>query len=81
MELIDCNAKGTSTNWTNNEGAKACLNSKSGPFPYGIYEKAVPLTIETDLLNKYVYALFWGFQVCIWSFIFFPQLKLYAFCV
>ncbi|KAK2367538.1 putative cyclic nucleotide-gated ion channel 20, chloroplastic [Trifolium repens] len=62
MELIDCNAKGTSTNWTNNEGAKACLNSKSGPFPYGIYEKAVPLTIETDLLNKYVYALFWGFQ-------------------
>ncbi|WJX71911.1 hypothetical protein P8452_55851 [Trifolium repens] len=62
MGLIDCNAKGTSTNWTNDEGAKACLSTTSGTFPYGIYEKAVPLTIETDLLNKYVYALFWGFQ-------------------
>ncbi|XP_058779428.1 probable cyclic nucleotide-gated ion channel 20, chloroplastic isoform X2 [Vicia villosa] len=40
----------------------ACVNATSGVFSYGIYANAVPLTIETNVINKYVYALFWGFQ-------------------
>jgi len=50
--------------------ATACLNASSGAFAYGVYQNAVPLTIETRVVNKYVFALFWGFQVCI-SFFFF----------
>ncbi|XP_045817192.1 probable cyclic nucleotide-gated ion channel 20, chloroplastic [Trifolium pratense] len=62
MKLIDCKAESISTKWINDEGAIACLDSSSNAFSYGIYEKAVQLTIETNLINKYVYALFWGFQ-------------------
>ncbi|CAK8532268.1 unnamed protein product [Lathyrus sativus] len=39
-----------------------CLDSSSGAFSYGIYANAVPLTKEIRVINKYVYALFWGFQ-------------------
>ncbi|TKY44885.1 putative cyclic nucleotide-gated ion channel 19 [Spatholobus suberectus] len=48
--------------WNSNVNATACLNFNSSAFSYGIYEDAVPLTIETRELNKYVFALFWGFQ-------------------
>ncbi|TKY44890.1 cyclic nucleotide-gated ion channel 20 [Spatholobus suberectus] len=48
--------------WKNNVNATACLNSSSGTFSYGIYVNAVQLTIETRVVNKYVFALFWGFQ-------------------
>lgn len=75
MKFIDCGrGRGlngnTSNQWKNNTDAINCLNPPSdGGFPYGIYELAVPLTIETNVVNKYVYSLFWGFQVCI-SFFF-----------
>ncbi|XP_057446733.1 probable cyclic nucleotide-gated ion channel 20, chloroplastic [Lotus japonicus] len=64
MELIDCDPKmaNLSRLWSINENATACLDSASNAFPYGIYDKAVALTTETRVVNKYVYALFWGFQ-------------------
>lgn len=64
MELIDCNSKSSnlSVTWSQDQGAKDCFNSSSGAFAYGIYNAAVLLTIETRVVNKYVYALFWGFQ-------------------
>ncbi|CAI8593376.1 unnamed protein product [Vicia faba] len=63
MDLIDCESDGeTLAKWANDKGANACLNSSSDAFSYGIYTYAVPLTIETRVINKYVYALFWGFQ-------------------
>ncbi|RDY01515.1 putative cyclic nucleotide-gated ion channel 20, chloroplastic, partial [Mucuna pruriens] len=62
--FIDCGlASGQKSNqWSNNVNATACLNSSSGVFTYGIYANAVQLTIETKVVNKYVFALFWGFQ-------------------
>ncbi|TKY44883.1 cyclic nucleotide-gated ion channel 20 [Spatholobus suberectus] len=70
MKFIDC-GRGhgsnqpdlTSDQWINNSDAVACLDSSSNSFPYGIYVNAVPLTIETNVVNKYVYSLFWGFLV------------------
>lgn len=66
MKFIDCGRGHTDfapDEWINNTNAVACL-TKEG-FTYGIYENALPLTIETNIVNKYVYSLFWGFQVCI----------------
>ncbi|XP_061355811.1 probable cyclic nucleotide-gated ion channel 20, chloroplastic [Gastrolobium bilobum] len=64
MTFIDCGRASPqkSALWINNTDATACLDSSSGAFPYGIYASAVELTIETKVVNKYVYALFWGFQ-------------------
>ncbi|KAL1318212.1 hypothetical protein HN51_070490 [Arachis hypogaea] len=73
MKVIDCGhgrtlddqSGKTSAGWINNVEAIACLNPSSkasNGFSYGIYANAVPLTTETDLVNKYLYALFWGFQ-------------------
>ncbi|XP_061355809.1 probable cyclic nucleotide-gated ion channel 20, chloroplastic [Gastrolobium bilobum] len=70
LNLIDCghgyhgnNQPGlTSEQWNNNTDAIACWNYPSnGTFVYGIYANAVPLTIRTDMVAKYVYSLFWGF--------------------
>lgn len=47
--------------WKNNENATACFG-KDG-FDFGIYENAVNLTTKTSLVKRYVYSLFWGFQV------------------
>ncbi|KAJ1410152.1 RmlC-like jelly roll fold [Sesbania bispinosa] len=71
MKFIDCghDLNGNnqpdlrSSQWNNNIDAMNCLNPPSeGGFPYGIYDAAVPLTTETNMANKYVYSLFWGFQ-------------------
>ncbi|KAL4375114.1 hypothetical protein AHAS_Ahas05G0249400 [Arachis hypogaea] len=60
---IDCGlSTDTPIEWHNNENATNCLNSSSGVFEYGIYANAVRLTTETNVVKKYVYALFWGFQ-------------------
>ncbi|XP_017439924.1 probable cyclic nucleotide-gated ion channel 20, chloroplastic isoform X2 [Vigna angularis] len=63
MKFIDC-GRGhpnlTSNPWINNTDAVACMDSSG--FTYGIYQSAVPLTIETNVVKKYVYSLFWGFQ-------------------
>lgn len=77
MNLIDCNSRwwNISATWSDDKGADACLNSTSGAINYGIYANAVQLTIETTVAKKYMYAVFWGFQVCILLFyIFFVQL-------
>jgi len=82
--FIDCGRDSghKSVTWSQNVNATACLNSTSGVFQYGVYVNAVPLTIETRVVKKYVYALFWGFQVCIsfFSFIFFSFVVMVYIC-
>ncbi|CAJ1952239.1 unnamed protein product [Sphenostylis stenocarpa] len=62
--FIDCGrASGRKSDlWSENVNATACMNATSGAFAYGIYVNAVQLTIETNVVEKYVFALFWGFQ-------------------
>lgn len=47
--------------WKNNINATACF--WDGSFPYGIYKQAVNLTTRESATTRYVYSLFWGFQV------------------
>ena len=50
--------------WFNDLGAEACFNTgNNATFQYGIYEQAVLLTIEDSAVKRYIYSLFWGFQV------------------
>lgn len=72
MSFIDCghgdDAEGSKGNdevrntWKTNVNATACFNQQGG-FPYGIYAQAVNLTTENSVITRYVYSLFWGFQV------------------
>lgn len=71
MDFIDCGYGDdpdrfkhyeTWNNWIENTNARACFN-KEGDFPYGIYKEAVKLTAEDSAITRYVYSLFWGFQV------------------
>ncbi|KAH9290368.1 hypothetical protein KI387_034485, partial [Taxus chinensis] len=51
------------TVWKNNEHATDCLKGNgSSKFPYGIYSYVVPVTMESNVIRKYIYSLFWGFQ-------------------
>ncbi|RYR08117.1 hypothetical protein Ahy_B05g075667 isoform B [Arachis hypogaea] len=53
----------TSNQWNNNTDAVACLNPPSqDSFVYGIYQNVEPLVTETNVINKYIYSLFWRFQ-------------------
>lgn len=47
-------------NWKNNKNATACFGP--GGFEYGIYAQAVNLMKNSNLLFRYMYSLFWGFQ-------------------
>lgn len=69
-ELIDCGYMsnkedfGSHRNpdlWRNNSRAIACFSQEG--FRYGIYLQAVNLTTEHSVGTRYVYSLFWGFQV------------------
>lgn len=69
LEYIDCghgNEAGSQIqdpqrdSWKNNENATACF-AKEG-FNYGIYLQAVNLTTENNIITRYTYSLFWGFQ-------------------
>lgn len=51
-------------NWTNNSNASNCFSQ--GDFDYGIFVKAINLTTERSIVRRYIYSLFWGFQVSIW---------------
>ena len=69
MELIDCGhghgkEMGQNHSWTKNLDAISCFQ-EGGEFPYGIYHKAVNLTTKPNVITRYVYSLFWGFQVCL----------------
>ncbi|XP_039156583.1 probable cyclic nucleotide-gated ion channel 20, chloroplastic [Eucalyptus grandis] len=46
--------------WTTNPNVTACFNSND--FGYGIYQNAVNLTKEANVVTRYVFSLFWGFQ-------------------
>ncbi|CAI9113296.1 OLC1v1013869C1 [Oldenlandia corymbosa var. corymbosa] len=46
--------------WPNNVNATACFID--GNFDYGIYAQAVNLTTKGNVITRYTYALFWGFQ-------------------
>ncbi|KAJ6418694.1 hypothetical protein OIU84_001963 [Salix udensis] len=52
-------------NWTHNSNASKCFQMGGPPtgFDYGIYAKTVNLTSK-NFINRYIYSLFWGFQVC-----------------
>ncbi|PKA49601.1 putative cyclic nucleotide-gated ion channel 20, chloroplastic [Apostasia shenzhenica] len=52
------------SDWTQNSNATNCF-SKDGDFNYGIYGQAVNLAAKDSVVTRYVYSLFWGFQVLI----------------
>ncbi|GFP88478.1 probable cyclic nucleotide-gated ion channel 20 chloroplastic [Phtheirospermum japonicum] len=69
MEFIDCGHGDDFLNfrndpkwgqWQNNINASACFEQDG--FAYGIYQNAIALTTNQDLVTRYVYSLFWGFQ-------------------
>ncbi|XP_027357339.1 probable cyclic nucleotide-gated ion channel 20, chloroplastic [Abrus precatorius] len=71
LKLVDCGLghkehnqiDQASAQWNNNTDAYNCLNPPpQGGFQYGMYAPAVQLIIETNVVNKYVFSLFWGFQ-------------------
>ncbi|XP_030938978.1 probable cyclic nucleotide-gated ion channel 20, chloroplastic isoform X4 [Quercus lobata] len=51
----------TWNSWKDNVNASACLTEDG--FSYGIYKTAVSLTMEHSIITKYIFSLFWGFQV------------------
>ncbi|TKY44876.1 cyclic nucleotide-gated ion channel 20 [Spatholobus suberectus] len=62
-KFIDCGhglAEKYNVIWTNNSNANACFTEDG--FPYGIYLKAVNLTADHNVITRYVYSSFWGFQ-------------------
>ncbi|XP_059645561.1 probable cyclic nucleotide-gated ion channel 20, chloroplastic isoform X2 [Cornus florida] len=46
--------------WKNNANASACLLPDD--FAYGIYAQVVNLTTKHNVITRYTYSLFWGFQ-------------------
>ncbi|XP_058779441.1 probable cyclic nucleotide-gated ion channel 20, chloroplastic [Vicia villosa] len=48
------------TQWKKNDNASACFTENG--FEYGIYLKAVNLTTKDNVITRYVYSSFWGFQ-------------------
>lgn len=80
MELIDCGHADRDTSrqfllnnitnqnnqtWLQSTGAINCFNESNPNFDFGIYDKAVNLVAEPSVITRYVYSLFWGFQVCL----------------
>ncbi|KAH9616933.1 hypothetical protein KSS87_018538 [Heliosperma pusillum] len=73
MKFIDCGywdaEKHTLSegwnDWKNYENATYCFQT-DGPnknFDYGIYSMAVNLVTQHSFMTRYIYSLFWGFQV------------------
>lgn len=70
-KFIDCGHGSTEehlieknwTQWKKNDNASACFTENG--FEYGIYLKAVNLTTKDNVITRYVYSSFWGFQVCL----------------
>ncbi|KAL7138779.1 hypothetical protein ABFS83_09G005400 [Erythranthe nasuta] len=69
MDFIDCGhgddfyefgIDPTWKQWQENENTNACFGKDA--FAYGIYENAVDLTTHPNIMTRYVYSLFWGFQ-------------------
>lgn len=75
VKFIDCghgdNYRGFASDqtweqWKNNDNATACFSG--GNFSFGIYGQAVNLTTHTSVFTRYIYSLFWGFQVSLNNF-------------
>lgn len=49
--------------WKNNSRTVDCFNTKDGSFPYGIYVQTVLVSSKHSIVTRYIYSLFWGFQV------------------
>lgn len=47
--------------WKSNNSTIGCFTPDG--FSYGIYVPAVNLTTEQSIITRYIYSLFWGFQV------------------
>lgn len=47
--------------WQEDSGSSSCFSS-DGDFQYGIYQQVVNLTAESNIVRRYIYSLFWGFQ-------------------
>ncbi|XP_074587660.1 putative cyclic nucleotide-gated ion channel 20, chloroplastic [Curcuma longa] len=64
--LIDCGtddaAGRVDGTWVNHSNSTSCFDTDNGNFRYGIYEQAVLLTTRPSVVQRYIYALFWGFQ-------------------
>lgn len=72
MRFIDCGDGSATKNfvndptwdgWKSNVNSTACFTEEG--FPYGIYNRAVNLTTQNSIITRYVYSLFWGFQLYI----------------
>lgn len=70
MEFIDCGhgndfedfKKDTTWElWKSDVNATACFGQDT--FDYGIYQNVVNLTTRHNVVTRYVYSMFWGFQV------------------
>ncbi|XP_042403007.1 probable cyclic nucleotide-gated ion channel 20, chloroplastic [Zingiber officinale] len=48
--------------WVNDSNSISCFDTDKGNFSYGIYQQAVLLTTQHSAVQRYIYALFWGFQ-------------------
>ncbi|XP_027167460.1 probable cyclic nucleotide-gated ion channel 20, chloroplastic isoform X1 [Coffea eugenioides] len=69
MDFIDCGhgndhswfaSDPTWDLWKNNANATACFGG--GNFSFGIYAQSVDLTTTENVITRYIYSLFWGFQ-------------------
>jgi hypothetical protein len=50
--------------WYNDSASTACFNTGDGAtFQYGIYQEAVLLATKRSAVTRYIYSVFWGFQV------------------
>ncbi|CAA6659350.1 unnamed protein product [Spirodela intermedia] len=54
--------------WNKDAEASSCL-SKSNTYSYGIYQQASIITKRDSFIVRYIYSLFWGFQVLFYPFI------------
>lgn len=53
-----------SQQWSNEPASTACFDTGNDTnFQYGIYQQAVLLATKHSAVTRYVYSLFWGFQV------------------
>jgi hypothetical protein len=80
-EFIDCGygineqVREKRQQWLSDSTSQGCFDTTSGSYKYGIYEQAVLLTAE-PAVNRYMYSLFWGFQVICSLFIWLAQSSL-----
>lgn len=48
--------------WVANSKAAKCFDPDNNKY-YGIYTQAVVISTKQSIVTRYVYSLFWGFQV------------------